>query len=518
MSRNNINEDSGIVPVQDFIELGDVPNSYVGQAGLYPLVNPTEDGLIFGNAVGPPGPPATELFISLTDGPQNYGTSGQYLSSGTGNIRWLTPSFTSIDQTPNALGSNVQYLSSNATSTIWQQPSLLGLSDTPGFYGSNTQYLKSSGNGTLWFTPSFTDLNGTPASYGSNGTVLISNGSGTVFTSLPGLTETYVDLNNLRDVSGGYGSNGYVLTSNGSGWTAQPPSSSGGSQALITLTDYTGSGYVGGNSTTKNAVVGVNNNNNGFTMFDSIFLQRSTPYINFGMCKGMSAYPGKPVGFTYYASDREGGGGGNMGYFYFATNRTNYNEAQYLNDYWNTLNLTGQTQAMYGLESNGDLNQVTHLAPGSNPFRTCGIQITFPSPYSTNYPGWYADIEYSISATIVFDSTGGGGIFCLWVQPESVFNSPAFNVNSYSTAVSRADVFHLVSSGLDTFSFSVRKVITIDSNDYSNINVYMQAFTGDLSTLANGWVILSYDYINISAKMIGMHPNLGASSLPFPPP
>ena len=44
MSRNNINEDSGIVPVQDFIELGDVPHSYVGQAGLYPLVNPTEDG------------------------------------------------------------------------------------------------------------------------------------------------------------------------------------------------------------------------------------------------------------------------------------------------------------------------------------------------------------------------------------------------------------------------------------------------------------------------------------------
>jgi hypothetical protein len=76
----------------DFIELGDTPDNYTGAAGQAAIVNPTEDGLIFG-AAG-----ASEL-IELTDTPAGYGTTGQVLTTnGTDAATWEdAPSPVGID-------------------------------------------------------------------------------------------------------------------------------------------------------------------------------------------------------------------------------------------------------------------------------------------------------------------------------------------------------------------------------------------------------------------------------------
>ena len=76
----------------DFIELGDTPSTYVGAAGQAAIVNPTEDGLIFG-AAG-----ASEL-TELTDTPAGYGTAGQVLTTnGTDATTWEdAPSPVGID-------------------------------------------------------------------------------------------------------------------------------------------------------------------------------------------------------------------------------------------------------------------------------------------------------------------------------------------------------------------------------------------------------------------------------------
>jgi len=76
----------------DFVELGDTPSTYAGAAGQAAIVNPTEDGLIFG-AAG-----ASEL-IELTDTPAGYGTTGQVLTTnGTDAATWEdAPSPVGID-------------------------------------------------------------------------------------------------------------------------------------------------------------------------------------------------------------------------------------------------------------------------------------------------------------------------------------------------------------------------------------------------------------------------------------
>jgi hypothetical protein len=94
MSRNNINESQGSVPVQDFINLQDVPPSYVGQAGLYCQVNPSQTGLQFAPASGPQGPPGATTFIGLTDGPGTYPLPGQFLTGAPGSVSWGTPALT----------------------------------------------------------------------------------------------------------------------------------------------------------------------------------------------------------------------------------------------------------------------------------------------------------------------------------------------------------------------------------------------------------------------------------------
>ena len=76
----------------DFIELGDTPDNYTGAAGQAAIVNPTEDGIIFG-AAG-----ASEL-TELTDTPAGYGTVGQVLTTnGTDASTWEdAPSPVGID-------------------------------------------------------------------------------------------------------------------------------------------------------------------------------------------------------------------------------------------------------------------------------------------------------------------------------------------------------------------------------------------------------------------------------------
>lgn len=66
----------------DFVELGDTPDNYTGAAGQAAIVNPTEDGLIF-------GPAGAETLTELTDTPAGYGTTGQVLTTnGTNASTW----------------------------------------------------------------------------------------------------------------------------------------------------------------------------------------------------------------------------------------------------------------------------------------------------------------------------------------------------------------------------------------------------------------------------------------------
>jgi hypothetical protein len=76
----------------DFVELGDTPDNYTGAAGQAAIVNPTEDGLIF-------GPAGAETLTELTDTPAGYGTTGQVLTTnGTNASTWEdAPSPVGID-------------------------------------------------------------------------------------------------------------------------------------------------------------------------------------------------------------------------------------------------------------------------------------------------------------------------------------------------------------------------------------------------------------------------------------
>ena len=66
----------------DFTELGDTPSVYSGAAGQAAIVNPTEDGLIF-------GPAGAESLIELNDTPAGYGTNGQVLmTNGSNAATW----------------------------------------------------------------------------------------------------------------------------------------------------------------------------------------------------------------------------------------------------------------------------------------------------------------------------------------------------------------------------------------------------------------------------------------------
>ncbi len=66
----------------DFTELGDTPSVYSGAAGQAAIVNPTEDGLIF-------GPAGAETLTELTDTPAGYGTNGQVLmTNGSNAATW----------------------------------------------------------------------------------------------------------------------------------------------------------------------------------------------------------------------------------------------------------------------------------------------------------------------------------------------------------------------------------------------------------------------------------------------
>lgn len=522
MSRNNINE-NGSEFVENFINLGDVPQSYAGQAGLYPMVSNSEDGLIFAEAIGPQGPPGVTTFIGLTDGPQSYGVSGDFLTSGNGTINWAIPSFVGLGDCPSNYGLGNQFLTGNGNEIIFSKPNLIGLGDCPSSYGNALQYLSSnSSNVTFFKQPKFFELadvlnsGGDPFFYNY---ILVSTGSNSVtLKNATTIAEQEILLENLKNVTPVGGGDGYVLTYRTSNalWSAEPPSGGGGngSTSIIDLTDYTGNGYT---SNTRNTVIGVNSTNDGFLMRDGVFFERSTPYINFGMNQQLLNYPDYPSGFNYKASDREGGGGGSIGYFYFGTYRTNYNEPQALYNNWNVLNYTGQTQAIQTVGSAGDFEQVIKYAPGGQPYKTCGTQITFTSSYITNYPSWYMDINYSFNSSIKVNNLTGK-IFCVWVQPESIFTGIKFNLSSFSNIVKRADFFYIPTTSNEVISININKMFTVDSNQQSPINVYMMAFEGDLSGLVTSWNIINYYYVNICARMTGLHKNIGATSLPYPLP
>lgn len=95
---------------RQFIALTDVPNSYLGQAGKYPKVKATEDGLEFGTA-GSTSPLTTkgDLYgFSTVDARIPVGTDGKVLQADSSNplgVSWQTPSTT----TPAGSNTQVQF-------------------------------------------------------------------------------------------------------------------------------------------------------------------------------------------------------------------------------------------------------------------------------------------------------------------------------------------------------------------------------------------------------------------------
>jgi hypothetical protein len=468
--RNNINENFNIAPVQDFIQLSDVPNSYLGQAGLYPIVNNSESGLIFSNAVGPQGPPGATTFVGLTDGPGAYGLSGQFLTSVSNSILWGTPSF-------------------------------IGLSDTPSAWSSI-----------------------------SNNQICYANRTSNtlVFTDLSNLTENYVYLSNLKDVQNGSPLDGQTIIYDNitQNWKFGYIENGNSNSNVLTfglteLDDYTGNGYVPttspSTSGTVRAGVAVNSNNTGFEFLDCNRLLNSRPYINFGMNKGGSTYPSPyNQGFTYDQSDRSGAGG--VGYFYFGTNRINYSETPYLNSYWTILFPTGSTYAMTGGVGAGDFGRIY---VGVNNSLTCGVDLNYPqiAPLDT----WYMDIEYNISARIELQDISNN-LFCVWVQTQADMDGTDFNLSTSENLIKRADVLFMSESTSNSYPngicvFNINKIITIPagtSNNISKINVFMNAFNQSNKTILNNWRIRSYYYINVSARIIGFHSLPKVFSQPYP--
>ena len=119
-----------------FKDLHDTPNDYSGEAGKYPIVKATEDGLEFDSS--------SKTFTGLTDTPADYSShSGQYVI---------------VNGAENAL----EY---DTTSKTFE-----GLTDTPNDYsGKAGQYpiVNGTEDGLIYDTTSktFIGLNDTPSSY-----------------------------------------------------------------------------------------------------------------------------------------------------------------------------------------------------------------------------------------------------------------------------------------------------------------------------------------------------------------
>lgn len=485
MSRNNINENQSTQGL-DFIELNDVPHSYIGQANLYPRVNATEDGLIFSNAQGPQGDPGSTDFIGLTDGPGGYGIQGQVLMG-------------------NPIASDV----------YWSYPLFKGLADCPSNYGLSGQIVSTNGSNIIYSNLStlisnqiaFTDLNDTPNNYGSNAQILSTNGNTIAYSNLVNLVSNQVSFLNLNDTPNNYGTVNQVLTSTGNGLVFSNIGGSNASSCLTSLLDYTGAPYSNQNA---GAIVSIIKDSFGFQFTDLLKLQNTRPYRNFGMIKTYRNYPDNQT-FIYDDSDDNGG------YFWFGTYRTNYNEPRFLNDYWTTYNKSGGTYAYTTISTIYDIDQ--KRVGVNNDSKSCGVNINYLVSNLPPYYDWYVDIKYTINAKIDLGNIDDN-IFVIWVQPQSEMDDIIL-LNTPQQQVAKADYFFVSENSQSSYpngiaDISITKIITFKALETNIINTFMSCRLKSDWTVKGSFTIKSYYYINICAEIVGFHPNYTSQRIPYP--
>lgn len=470
MSRNNVNESDINTSFPSFLELIDVLSpSYIGEAGKYPRVSNLEDGLIFDDAQGPKGDAGTTEFIGLTDGPMSY-------------------------------GSNTLFLSGNTNSVVWAQPSFINLSDTPSNYGLHNQVLKAhpSGNNTIWNYLNLVDLADTPSNYGTNLQVLQTDGNS--ITSWANIT-----FGQLSDVPASYtGQAGKLVKVNGNETGLIYGSSSGIGLGLNELDDFTGSTPY--NSNQIGLLTTINPTSNGFNFSDLYIAQHSLPYYNAGMNKARKNYPGSQT-FNYPDSDAVGGN-----YFYFGVWRQNYGGTGYLDEYWTTYNQCGGTY-LYNNVPNILLLDILQQKEGIAQALSCGVNFYY-IPSSSPYDSFYFDVEYSINSTIELGSIDDN-LFFIWICPEYDMISMINNLNDQELC-ERADFMWYNPEGLDSgkrnypysvCDISLSKTFTLSTSLTQNINCFMSARNKDTYAVMSSFTVRSYNYINVSAKVLGFHKN-----------
>jgi hypothetical protein len=189
----------GETPVLDFTELGDVPHSYVGEAGKVVRVNATEDGLEFFTLT------LVTTFLQLSDTPSTYAGSALFfvrVNAGATALEFfnltatLVTTFLQLTDTPSTYAAQaLKFVRVNAGETALEFFTLTlvtaftQLSDVPASYaGAALKVLRvnAGANAVEFFTEVFTALGDVPTSYsGKAGTFVVVNTTetGLEFTS-----------------------------------------------------------------------------------------------------------------------------------------------------------------------------------------------------------------------------------------------------------------------------------------------------------------------------------------------
>lgn len=472
-------------PATSFLALTDTPNTYVGANNLTVVVNPSATGLTFTSQNIP------HSFIQLNDTPNTYAGS-------------VPNSIVTVNGASNGLVfSNFPIGDIPTTFTA--------LTDCPDNYvGSSNKIVRVNNAETaLIFTDEepfpFTSLLDVPSSYvgQANKTVQVNNSeTGLVFNTVND-PQSFLQLTDTPNSYAG-ASDQYVKVNVGETGLTFVPGGTGGS-SLITLTDNTAGAYTTNN---LNMAVAINESANGFQYTNMAYLQGGYPRLVQGMVKGYRNYPGTPgnQGFIYNDTDAEHGE-----YFYFGTNRTNFNEPRYLNDFWTSRSFSGGSSFYPVVGSTATLDISPKYVGIGGTAHSCGVDLTVPNTISVNPPfanSWYFDVKVDISFRISLGNVDDN-IFCMWVCSKQQMDVILGNTDF--AKVQEADYFWVnETSGSYPANIAeghISKVCTFqcgDGFDVPDINVFMSCRRKEDYATKGSFTINSYYYINCSYVVLAM--------------
>lgn len=525
MSRNNINQDPATSGVNRFIELIDCPNSYAGQALNYAQVNVAQTGLQFAPGTGGP---ATD-FVSLTDGPMNYGTAANQFLTGnlTNAVLWKQPAFLDLSDTPNTYsGQNTNRVIVNAAGNalVTEPDTFITLQDVPASYlthANQTLQVNGAETGIHFVTVppplnAFTTLTDViPGGFvGHAGDIVIVDPTETFLTYTTNQpADTFLGLTDvLENTYIGKGGEfvRVALTENGLEFITASTATS-----LLALTDNTGP--ISYSNATIGLVPQANILNTGWTLASGLTMQTYCPRLVQNFIKRFKNPPSYPT-FIYNDSDGILPGG----CFYFGCWRTNYNDPPppYLNQFWTSEQQTGSSN-MYdpNFTSGMDIEPsyvgigLYHHSPGAQ-FNIFGAQGVNTQP---PYTSWVFDVDVNFNATLKLGNIDDN-IFCVYICTELQLS--LIMGGTQEQRVARADYWIDPGNG-NRFNVNISKVITLhcqtgNPNPFPSVNVYMIVYNQNNFSQKGSFTVQSYDYINASYKVLGVRPSTNQYTLENP--